>query len=94
MMYSMFPRDEDPKVENIYPVTVIKARYGGYEGGDWLAFNCDPDMVPSAVWGSDMECFDFFNDHERSNPKKNPLKIGRGYSADEALKKLVAQYYD
>lgn len=92
-MYARFREGEEPKVEGLYPVTVIKSRYGGYEGGDWLAFNCDPDKVPTDVWGSDMECFDFFESHERSNPKKNPLKIGRGNTPDEALKNLVAQYY-
>lgn len=84
-----------PKADTIWPVTIIKSRYGGgYEGGPWLAFNCEYWQVPEAVYGDDISCSTFFTEYERSNRKKNPLKIGRGDTPDEALKNLVAQYYD
>lgn len=87
-----------PKAETIWPVTILPARYnGGYEGGKrWLAFNCEYWNVPNEVYGDDISCSTFFEMYERMSPKqrqKNPLKIGRGDTPDEALKDLVAQYY-
>lgn len=84
-----------PKADTIWPVTIITARYqGNYEGGHrWLAFNCEYWKVPMEVYGDDISCATFFDAYDKSNRKKNPLKIGRGDTPDEALKDLVAQYY-
>lgn len=82
-----------PKVDTIWPVTIVKARYRGYEGGEWLAFNVEYYNVPMSVYGDDISCSTFFEAYDRSNKKKNPLKIGRGDTPDEAVKDLVAQYY-
>lgn len=83
-----------PKADTIWPVTIVKARYqGSYEGGLWLAFDCQYWQVPEAVYGDDISCSTFFDEYNKSNRKKNPLKIGRGETPEEALKDLVAQYY-
>lgn len=85
---------DKPKKDTIWPVTIVTARYqGGYEGGKWLAFNMEYGNVPEAVYGDDISCANFFDEYNKSNRKKNPLKIGRGDTPDDALKDLVAQYY-
>lgn len=94
-MFACAKPGEEVQANNIYPVTIMKARYQGcYEGGQWLAFNCDHYDVPMAVIEDDIACATFFDEYNKSNRKKNQCKIGRGETPDEALKDLVAQFYD
>jgi hypothetical protein len=47
---------------DLYPMTVIKTRYGGiYEGGPWAALDCSFHEVPLAAVGSDIECAEFWS---------------------------------
>lgn len=70
--------------EPLYPVTIIRTRYGGaYEGGDWAAFNCDEWDVPSEATGCDSECEAFWR-----GPKA--VRVGVGDTPDHALAALVA----
>lgn len=69
----------------LYPVTIIRARYGGvYEGGEWLAFHEHADFLKDAE-GSDLDCAAFF--------KHYPYPIGRGrYNPGEAYEDLKFQF--
>lgn len=86
--------EDGPNADKIWPVTIVKSRYqGSYEGGKWLALNVIYENVPRSIMCDDIACATFFDTYDKSNKKKNPLKIGRGNTPDEALKDLVAQYY-
>ena len=64
--------------------TIIPARYGGvYEGGRWLAFDCEYDEVPSWVYGDDIACASWFGD--------NTEPVGRGDTPAAALVDLETQ---
>jgi hypothetical protein len=66
-----------------YPTCVIRARYGGvYEGGAWVALASEPQDVPDAAIGSDVECASWFGEHRGG--------IGVGATADEAVERLLA----
>jgi hypothetical protein len=69
--------------DHLYPVTIVQARYGGtYEGGVWLAFPVDPEVVGTTNWnGSDTACSEFYLDHAH-------VPIGRGGDPAEALADL------
>ena len=46
---------------DIYPVTIIRSRYGGvYEGGRWAASDCSHEEVPEGASGDDVECAEFW----------------------------------
>lgn len=46
-----------PLGEPIYPVTIVKTRYGGvYEDGAWAAFPLDPWQVPTEPFADDVVC--------------------------------------
>lgn len=46
---------------DIYPVTIIRSRYGGvYEGGRWAALDCSHEEVPAGAIGDDVECAEFW----------------------------------
>lgn len=64
--------------EDLYPVTIVKARYGGcYEGGVWLAFLMHVEDIPGDASGDDTACSAFF--------AETTLTIGRGSTPMEAL---------
>jgi hypothetical protein len=77
------------KPDHIYPVTIVHARYGGtYEGGVWLAFPVDPDVLGTTNWnGGDIECLEFFLDHTH-------IPIGRGSNLNEALSDMTQRICD
>lgn len=51
-------------IADIYPVTIIRTRYGGvYEGGRWAAFNLYPHEIPEDATGSDIECAIWWGTH-------------------------------
>ena len=69
--------------EPLYPVTIIRTRYGGvYEGGDWAAFNCDEWDVPGDATAGDPECEAFWRE-----PKA--VRVGVGGTPDQALAALL-----
>lgn len=84
---------------NIYPCTIITARYQGtYEGARWLAFNCDADQIPSDATGDDVSCGNFWsmqaggmlNYRVLSEYSKSKLIIvGKGESPNLAVEDLA-----
>ena len=69
--------------EDIYPLTIIKDRYGGvYSGGTWTAFNLRRDEIPEEVGASDAIDFNF--DH-------NKYPYGAGETPHMAIKDLAEQ---
>lgn len=72
---------------NIYPLTIIAARYGGtYEGAPFIAFNEYYEAVPLDASGDDVECASFFVDYRKP--------LGRGNTPDEAMADLARQIED
>jgi len=72
-----------------YPVTICPARYSGaYEGGSWLCFPVDAEMLGKDSWqewrGSDIECAEWWAEAEREG-----WPIGRGASPDLAYQDLI-----
>lgn len=92
-------------IHHIYPCTIIAARYGGhYEGGTWLAFNCDHDRIPWEATGDDISCGNFWDlqargmlnyaplnvvPHEDVKPKL--IVVGKGDTPNLAVVDLVKQ---
>jgi hypothetical protein len=69
----------------LYPVTIIKTRYGGtYEGGVWAALPLDPEKVPLEATGEDVPCMIWW--------EKFAEALGVGASPDEALADLEAKH--
>ena len=72
-------------MNEIYPVTIVMDRYGGtYSGGEWLAFNCNPEKLPSGFDEDDLSCDEFW--------RHNRLKIGVGSTPNDALLHLKVQF--
>lgn len=45
------------KMHDVYPLTICNDRYiGTYSGGEWTAWNCDPDDVPVDICLDDVTC--------------------------------------
>lgn len=75
-----------------YPVTIIKARYGGiYEGGKFIAFceHVDTHVIDDAE-GDDITSAMFFDNY----PKLRNKPIGKGNTPDEAYHDLQSQLKD
>lgn len=71
-------------MSDIYPVTIISARYGGtYEGGRWLAFNCYDGQIPYAATGDDVSCAAWWD------CSSDARRVGRGNTPNEALLDLA-----
>lgn len=65
-----------------WPVTIVADRYHGlYSRGEWLAFPCEPQDIPAAVFGEDNECDEFWKNYEEP--------VGKGTYADDALEELI-----
>lgn len=65
----------------MYPVTIIKTRYGGsYEGGQWAAFHLDAGQIPPDAEGDDISCSTWWTE--------NAWHVGVGYSPTEAYTDL------
>jgi len=70
----------------MYPVTIIKTRYGGaYEGGQWAAFNCYPEAIPWQATDDDNTCSQWWFD------TRNSASVGIGSNATEAYEDLIAR---
>lgn len=80
------------ELPSTYPVTIVPARYGGiYEGGQWLAFPCRPDVLRAKCpsWDdSDLECTEFWN-AVRTEPAK--WIIGRAADPENAYYDLIVR---
>ena len=64
-----------------WPVTIVSDRYNGlYSRGEWLAFPCEPQDIPAAVFGEDNECADFWATYDKP--------VGKGYYPDDAFEEL------
>src|SRR5690348_11394776 len=71
-------------VWDVYPVTIVMARYKGtYEGGRWLAFPIHPYELEEPFWSSwntsDPECMAWWD-----NADLRQYPIGRGEEPDAA----------
>ena len=65
-----------------WPVTIVRARYGGiYEPGAWVAFSAWPDQLPAEWNADDVTAMDFYATHLR--------EIGGGRTPNEAYDDLV-----
>ena len=59
------------RIEDIYPLTIVRDRYGGtYSGGSYTAWNCDPWDVPGGCDESDVLCAIFWSEY------KHPVGLG------------------
>jgi hypothetical protein len=59
----------------LYPVTMIRTRYGGiYEGGEWAAFPIRFDDIPPEVDGDDAACATWWADFAYA------VGVGRRYA--------------
>lgn len=72
-----------------YPVTICPARYGGtYEGGPWLAFPVQPEILANLAWedwnGSDIECTQWW-----ARAAAEGWPVGRGDAPDLAYRDLI-----
>lgn len=66
----------------VYPVTIVKTRYGGtYEGGAWAAFW--GERIPEDAMGDDVSCSYWWDD--------NGDTCGVGATPDEAYRALEIQ---
>ena len=78
--------DEPDQAAEIYPVTIVQARYGGiYEPGPWLAFPNDPGQLPQDWDGGDVLCARFWGDPRRR------AETGAGDCPQAAYADLVAK---
>lgn len=64
-------------MDEIYPLTILLDRYGGcYSGGEWTAWNYEPNEVPLAPFLDDVTCMMFW---------QNNVKCGIGDSPEAAI---------
>lgn len=68
--------------ENVWPVVIFRARYGGvYEGGEWVAVNCYTDSrFLEGTMADDTTCQEWFADP--------PCPVAAGATPAEALAAL------
>lgn len=68
----------------LYPVTIIRTRYGGvYEGAAWAAFALRPHQVPREATGDDLACAMWWEEHGAA--------VGLGATAQDAIADLEAK---
>lgn len=71
----------------IYPLTILKDRYGGiYSGGKYLAFNKHHDEIPNNVYGDDIACCEFWEDFCDV--------YGTGNTIENAIQELTEKIHD
>ncbi len=71
------------KIDDIYPLTIVKDRYSGtYSGALYTAWNLAHNEVPRAVSGSDNECIAFWDEDVKN-------LVGRGNTIEEAVADLA-----
>ena len=73
-------------VEKISPLTIVDDRYNGtYSGGKYTAWNMSCWQIPSAVWGDDVECRNFW----WFNADFEQFPVGKGDTPNEAAQNLL-----
>lgn len=71
--------------DSIYPLTVVADRYSGvYSGGAFTAWNKYNDELPSAIFGDDISCMEFWSEND------NTL-CGKGDTVDSAIADLYGK---
>lgn len=69
-------------MNDIYPLTVVKDRYGGaYSGGKYTAWNMDSHEIPIDIDSDDNMCEAFW--------VYNTIIVGKGNTMDEAVDNLA-----
>jgi hypothetical protein len=69
--------------DQLWPVTIIRTRYGGgYEGEGWAAFHLDHNEIPEDATGGDPECYAFWMKN------KCAWWVAVGKDPDEAYSRL------
>lgn len=77
----------DCKEFNLYPLTIVRDRYTGcYSGGEFTAWNLQPEDVPEEIDADDVGCATFFS-HTK-------IIYGRGKTPDEAAMDLIKRLED
>ena len=72
------------KIEDIYPLTIIKDRYNGsYSKGKYLAFNLDQWDIDDAIGGSDTDEMNYWDVRDSSN------MVGKGDTIEQSVLNLL-----
>lgn len=70
---------------HMYPLVICNDRYGGaYSGGHFTVWNCYPEQIPPAVFGSDNECSRFWT----SEVDSISISYGVGDTVQDAVDNL------
>ncbi len=68
-------------MNELYPLTITKDRYNGlYSGGEYTAWNLEPEEIPPQIFYDDVSCYDFWTN--------NKVPVGKGNTPLEAIKNL------
>ncbi len=77
---------------DIYPLTIVKDRYGGcYSGGRFTAWNYFFDQIPDEIDGDDPTCFHFWYNFKQGQLEGfcgKKIFCGFGATPDEAHEDL------
>ena len=66
---------------DIYPLTIVKDRYSGcYSGGEYTAWNLEPEEIPTEIFYDDVSCYGFW--------LSNKILVGKGDTPQEAIMNL------
>ena len=68
----------------MYPITIVKDRYGGTYSGAFLAFNLPCEEIPLEIDADDVTCYKFWKDTK--------IEVGKGATPDEALNNLAPNW--
>lgn len=70
--------------DEIYPLTIVADRYAGaYSGGDYIAWNLEPWLVPEGTEYDGADGLDFW--------EENKIVCGKGRTVSEALVDLYCK---
>ena len=70
-------------IYEIYPLTIVRDRYNGiYSGGMYLAFNLDYYEIPIEISGSDIPCWEWWNNNK-------DYLVGKGETPTKAINDLL-----
>lgn len=84
-MLTITSESDDALENSIYPLTVVADRYNGvYSGGVFTAWNKYNDELPSAIFGDDTSCMEFWS-------KNDNILCGRGDTIDSAIADLYGK---
>lgn len=76
-------------LDNVYPLCVIKDRYGGvYSGGEYTAWSCGISYIPDGVFEDDVTCGSTWGALKEARDK-GKFVYGVGETPDDALRDLA-----